>query len=220
MKLHDRTPDCAVYFLAGSLPAAPLLHLRQLSLFGMICSLDQNLLKTFALNTLAQAKPSTRSWFQQIREICIKYGLPHPIHLLSSPLPKPKFSSLCFQKVHEYWHLKLSNEANMPSLSYLHPSYLSLTTPHPIWRSLDGNPFQAKAAQIQAIFLTGRYRSERLCRFWSGNREGFCLLDSCENLNLYKDIEHIILHCVGLTDIQFTTNFVSDKPVAKTIVET
>ena len=39
MKLHDRTPNSAVYFLAGSLPGLALLHLRQLSLFNMICHL-------------------------------------------------------------------------------------------------------------------------------------------------------------------------------------
>jgi hypothetical protein len=46
MKLHDRTPDCAVYFLAGSLPATALLHLRQLSLLNMISHLEGNTLKS------------------------------------------------------------------------------------------------------------------------------------------------------------------------------
>ena len=32
--------------------------------------------------------------------------------------------------------------------------------------------------------------------------EKACLLDSCKNLILYEDIEHIILHCNGLTDVQ------------------
>ena len=66
MKLHDQTPDSAVYFLAGSLPATALLHLHQLSLFGMIGSLDHNLLKTLALNTLVEAKPSARSWLYKV----------------------------------------------------------------------------------------------------------------------------------------------------------
>ena len=132
---------------------------------------------TIAKNTLVEAKPASHSWFQSIREICIEYCLPHPLTLLSSPPPKSSFMKFCRTKVLEYWHSKLSIEAQaLPSLEYLHPQFLTLTHPHPIWTSLDGNPYQAKAARIQALFLTGRYRTERLCRFWSGNKDGYCLL--------------------------------------------
>ena len=167
MKLHDKTPDCAVYFLAGSLPGTALLHLRQLSLFSMICHLEGSILKSLLTNILIEAKPAANSWIQKVKDICIQYQLPHPLHLLKSPMPKPRFKTLCKQKVSEHWHNKLSQEADLPSLAYLQPSFLSLSSPHPIWTSLDGNPYQAKAARIQALFFSGRYRSERLCRFWS-----------------------------------------------------
>ena len=224
MKLYDRTPDSAVYFLAGSLPGSALLHLRQLSVFGMICHLEGNILKTLALSILVEAKPSAKSWFQEIRDICIQYGLPHPISLIENPIKKEVFKKHCKLKILEYWHLKLSKDANLPSLQYLHPSFLSLSLPHPIWTSLDGNPYQAKAARIQSLFLTGRYRSERLCRFWSSNREGYCLLSPCKGEQFYEDIEHILLRCSGLTDERrrlslFTSEYVSDKPVLKQIVE-
>ena len=224
MKLYDRTPDSAVYFLAGSLPGSALLHLRQLSVFGMICHLEGNILNSLAMDILIEAKPSAKSWFQEIRDICVKYDLPHPITLLENPIKKEAFMKFCKLKVHEYWHLKLSKAANLPSLQYLQPHFLSLSLPHPIWTSLDGNPYQAKAARIQSLFLTGRYRSERLCRFWSSNREGYCLLSTCNNEQLYEDIEHILLGCRGLTDERrrlklFTTEYVSDKPVLKTIVD-
>ena len=44
MKFPDKTPDQVVFFLAGSLPAEGLLHFRQLSLFGMIRHLSDNIL--------------------------------------------------------------------------------------------------------------------------------------------------------------------------------
>ena len=53
MKLHDRTPDSAVFFLAGTLPASALLHLRLLSLFSRICSLDDNVLKSPAKESVS-----------------------------------------------------------------------------------------------------------------------------------------------------------------------
>ena len=52
MKLHERTPDSVVYFLAGSLPASAFLHLRQLSRFMMICHLKDNILNTLAIKML------------------------------------------------------------------------------------------------------------------------------------------------------------------------
>ena len=225
MKLHDRTPDSVVYFLSGSLPCRALLHLRQFSLFSMICLLDENILRNMAMSILVEAKQSAKSWFHQIRDLCIMYGLPHPISLLSTPIAKDKFSKLCHQKVYEYWHRKLSQESNLPSLQYLQPTYLSLQHPHPIWTSLDGNPHQAKAARVQALFLSGKYRTERQCRFWSGNTEGFCLLDSCTNLNLFEDIKHIILHCCELNEVrrrlfQFTSTYSADKPVLWPILDT
>ena len=39
LRLYPCTPRSVVCFLAGSLPGAGLLHLRQLSIFGMICRL-------------------------------------------------------------------------------------------------------------------------------------------------------------------------------------
>ena len=225
MKLHDRTPDSAVFFLAGTPPGSALLHLRQLSLFSMICNLDDNPLKSLARDMLIQAKPSAKSWIQDIRDLTIQYQLPHPLLLLDNPLPKDKFKQLCKQKVLEYWHDKLARDAALPSLQYLQPSSLSLSHPHPIFTSLDGNPYQAQASRIQSLFLTGRYRSERLCRFWSANKSGVCLLEPCRTQGLFEDIHHIILRCSGLTDVRrrllvFTREYAADKPVLREIVET
>ena len=164
MKLHEKTPACAVFFLAGSLPSTAFLHLRQLSLFGMVSNLSGNILNVLARQILIEARPSSRSWFRGVRELCVKYDLPHPLHLLDNPMPPEKFKLLCKQKVLEFWHQKLSDESLLSSLRYLQPRYLSLSDPHPIWTSLDGNPYQAKAAHIQALFLSGRYRTERMCR--------------------------------------------------------
>ena len=112
----------------------------------------------------------------------------------------------------------------LPSLRYMDPRYLSLSSPHPIWCSLDGNPYQAEAASIQALFLSGRYRTERLCRFWSENNHGFCLL--CQNLNLEitENIEHVLLLCAGLTEerrrlYEYSIIFAADNPILKPILD-
>ena len=225
MKLHERTPDSVVYFLAGSLPASAFLHLRQLSSFMMICHLKSNILHTLALKMLTQSKPAEKSWFLRIRDICIQYHLPHPLLLLESPPPKPVFKKLCKMKVGEYWHAKLRcSSLELQSLKYFKPSFLSLSQPHPIWSSLNGNPYETVKARCQAVFLSGRYRSERLCRFWSNNKHGFCLLYPCIENNVYEDIEHIFISCSGLTEtrrrlFRFSYEYAAANQVIQPIVE-
>ena len=224
MKLHDRTPQSVIFFLAGSLPFLALLHLRQLSLFNMICHLPGNILNSLATNTLIEARPSSKSWFQGVRDLLVQYELPNALHLLETPMANLKFKKLCKLKVMEYWHQKLLQESLLLSLKYLQASHLSLSKPHPIWTSLDGNPYQAKAARIQALLLSGRYRTERLSRFWSSNKDGFCLLSTCNGSQLYEDIEHFILRCSALTEvrrrlIRFTEDYVVDKPVLKPLCD-
>ena len=46
--------------------------------------------------------------------------------------------------------------------------------------------------------LSGRYRTKKLCRFWSSNKEGICL--NCPELKQQEDITHILLVCPALND--------------------
>ena len=190
----------------------------------MICHLNGNILQVLAKEAFVGAKASAKSWFHDLRNLCVQYGLPHPLMLLENPLPKKVFKKLCKEKVTEYWHSKLSTKvANLSSLSYLQPHFLSLSSPHPLWTSLDDNPYQASAARIQALFLSGRYRTERMCRHWSRNKDGVCLLPSCRSLLISETIEHVLLHCTGLNDHRrrlelFTEKFAADKPVIQQII--
>ena len=71
LKLPEDVSECAIWFLSGSLPFEALLHLRIFSLFGMICKLDQNPLSIIARNALIRSRPSSKSWFHMVRNICI-----------------------------------------------------------------------------------------------------------------------------------------------------
>ena len=87
-KLYDRTPQVVVHFLAGSLPTTAILHLKQLSLFGMITRLPGSILHRIAQYTLTTAKDSSKSWFIHISNLTLKYQLPHPLTLLQNPPSK------------------------------------------------------------------------------------------------------------------------------------
>ena len=158
-RLHRATPEPVVCFLGGSLPLTALLDLRQLSLFGMITRLGpQNILHRHACLTLEKAKPSARSWFIQIREICIKYSLPSPESLMSSTPSKSSFKKLAKSKVLDYWEAKLRSDAStLTSLSFFKPEFYSLARPHPIFSSAGNNPYEVEKACCQARMLSGRF---------------------------------------------------------------
>ena len=48
LKLHNKTPEPFVFLISGTFPAAATLHIKQLSLFSMICRLPDNILNTVA----------------------------------------------------------------------------------------------------------------------------------------------------------------------------
>ena len=99
MRIYDRTPDPAVYFLAGSLPAEGYLHLHQLSIFGMVCRLENNVLKDLATAILSSALPPMKSIFQNIHQLCVMYNLPDALSMLKRPPSKDKFKTICKLKV-------------------------------------------------------------------------------------------------------------------------
>ena len=222
MKLPSNTPDAAVYFLAGSLPAAAYLHQKQLTLFNMICHLEENLLKKHAIDILTKHKQtSAKSWFHHIVTLSQKYDLPHPLLLLNDP--EPKFKKIVSEKIHEVSRHALTEACSVESLQFLNTPFLSLRKPHPIWTSLDGNPYQAKAAFVQAAFLSGKYRTEKVSRFWSQNKDGICLQKECVDLKILEDNKHVLLHCSALNEKrrrlfdQYSVMIVSNpilKPIA------
>ena len=103
-------------------------------------------------------------------------------------------------RVVDYWEIRLRGEtALLPSLTYFHPQFMSLTKPHPLWVTAGSNPHEISKAVQQARFLSGRYRSFSLTRHWSvSNKEGFCLSPTCKNVR--ETTEHILVHCDAYLD--------------------
>ena len=211
LKLHRSTPECVVWFLGGCLPLEALLHLRQLSLFGMICRLNEgnNLLADHARNAFSSFKHSSKSWFLQIQEIFLQYSLPHPITFLNNPLTKCSFKSKVKAAVIDHWEQKLRAQAApalLPSLKYFYPSFMSLSTTHPIFSTCGNSPYQVAKAAVQARYLSGRGRVEALTKHWDmANQEGICSL--CKDVEpVVGTLEHILLSggCPALAEARLT----------------
>ena len=194
LKLYPNTPSSFIYFMAGSLPGEALLHKRQLGLFNMICHLPDNPLHKRAVYALTCSKSSMKSWFTQIRDLCLLYNLPHPLLLLQNPLSKEAFKKLSRSMIIDHWEVKLRQEASpLISMTAFKPQYHYLAKPHPILWTAGPNPYEVSKAIIQCRMLSGRYRTELLSSHWSSNRLGYCLNSECSEVP--ETLEHILLWC-------------------------
>ena len=161
-RLLPGTPRSVIHFLAGCLPGSALLHLRKLSIFGMIARLPNNILHRHAMNIFSQATISNKSWFHKIRDLCLKYNLPHPSELLKADLTKEQFKKLVKAKVVDFWQTKLREEAQLlPSLSFFSPNFMSLTSPHPVWWTAGSSPAKIAMATVQSWMISGRYITQK-----------------------------------------------------------
>ena len=202
LKLSSNSPTTLVSFIAGSLPGTAILHLRQLSLFGMICHLPGDPLHHLAHNTLLTLPSTAKSWFIQVRNLLLQYSLPHPLLLLESPPFKMTFKNLVKAKVIDYWESKLRMEASfLPSLQYFNPEYMSLKTPHRLLSSAGHKSYEVAKARIQLLFLSNQYPSNNHTRHWSPqNPQGICSYPPCLENNIIESNEHILLSCPAYTD--------------------
>ena len=212
LRLLPGTPHCVSLFLAGSLSGRAHVHLRQLSLFGMVCRLPNNVLHHHALYSLTTSKPSQNSWFTEIRNLCLLYNLPHPLTLLKSNLPKEYFKRLVEGHVIDYWEIFFREKAaRLPSLEFFKPEFLSLTTPHPILSSAGSSPYFVTMANVQTVMLSGRYRTEALASHWSESGSKFCQTPQCKDLNLVEDLTHILAVCGALNHTRSKLRNVTNK---------
>ena len=185
--------------MAGTLGETAFVHIRQLSLFGMITLLPDNIIHKIANEKLASEPDNSTSWFTSIRKLCTKYNLPSPLSLMSHPPTKSVFKNMIKKKVLDFWQQEHREDAkSKPSLSkFFKPDYMSLTQPHPLWTTSHNNSFEINKSLVVSKLLSGRYRSDWLCRHWSkSNPSGFCLL--CPGKMIPGTVEHMLVACEGL----------------------
>ena len=98
------------------------------------------------------------------------------------------------------------------------PEFMSLLTPHLLWRTAGHSPFKVAMATVQALFISGRYRCGALTRHWAiPPNDGWCELSS-ECIGIVEDIPHIIQCCPALNDVrlrlhEYTLKYSSTLPL-------
>ena len=159
MKSFGGCTSQPVNFLSGSLPLVATLHLRQLTMLGMIARFGPgNPLFDHGRFVLNNVKENSFSWFCMIRHTCTQYALPTPLEIMESPPTQSSFKSLITSRVIDFWENKLrESAANLPSLLYFKAAFYSLAKPHPIWYTAGNNPYEVEKAMIQARLISGCY---------------------------------------------------------------
>ena len=156
MRLHPKTPQCVIAFLGGSLPGAALIHQRILSLFTMICFLRSSGLHHHAKQVLLRSKPSYKSWFICVRDLCLLYGLPHPLQLLNTKNSKHQLKDMIQKKIIDHKEQKLRYEAKaLTYLLYFNPQYMSLSKPHPLWLTSGSSSYQVSMGIVHELMFSG-----------------------------------------------------------------
>ena len=218
LQRHYRaTPSAVVFFMAGSLPATALLHLKQFSLLGMIARLGPaHILFKHGQHMLTAEQSNSHSWFAQVRELSGQYSLPDPLQTLLYPPSKAAMKRMTKLKILDWWQTLLrAKAASLDSLSRFHADFMSLSTPHPIWTSAGSSPFEVKKATVQARMLGGRYRTCWLVRHWS-DTNGSCRIPGCSGDP--GILPHIATgQCTGLTAAKIRavgiwSNFLRENP--------
>ena len=221
LKLPDRTPDPVIYFLAGTVPIKAHVHRRQLSIFGMISRLPDNILYKLASKILLTEPDSSKSWSVRIRVLCNQYSL--PLDLLLNPRSKNTFNKLVKSKITDYWENSLRSEAaSKTSLKYFKPVFMSLTAPHPMFLSCGTNPFKTNKSICQAALISGRFKTDYLARHWmKENPDGYCLL--CSHLKLHDTVEHFLVFCCSLAQarenvMKYWQSFSSEDDILRNLL--
>ena len=222
-RLYQKTPEPVVFFLGGSLPLPALLHIRQLTLFAMICRKPENILHRIAKYILTCLPDSTKSWFIQIKSLCYQYSLPHPLILLADPPSKQVFSKLIRLNIQDFWQSKLRLDARqLPSLKFFKPQFMSLARPHHLWRTCGSNSYELNKATVQAKYLSGRFRTEKLLSHFATGNSQFCQLHP-ETETVGDLIHHLVL-CPALATrrsliLEYWDNISYANPICYNILQ-
>ena len=220
LRLSDKTPESFIMLMAGTLPATALFHLGLLSNLGMVARLGPDcILNRIGRATLLNAT-SSHSWFNQIRLVTQKYGLPDPLLVLQQPTTKLKWKSLCKSKVVDWWECQFRGEAvHMDSLLHLKSNFFSLVKPPNILTTAR-SPYEVSRALTVVRMMSGRYITDHRTRHWDrSNPQGLCRLcpSSPDQPAPLGDLAHQLFLCPALQEsrlrsVQLWAAHMADRP--------
>ena len=199
LHLSESSPTPALYFLLGELPIEAQLHMDVLSLFYNIWANPDTTVFKLVQYILKMSSNESTTWAVHVRLLCLQYGLPDPLHLLSDlAWPKSVWSAHVRTKITCYTEQKLREKAKKNSkMCYLNVELSGLSgAPHVALLNINTTQDCLKL-RYHLKFLTGDYLTyERLSR--DEHTSPHCRLCGAP----VESIEHVLTLCSSTAEIR------------------
>jgi hypothetical protein len=196
--LPPNTACETIYILLGEIPVEGELDIRILTLYGAICRAEENELLQ-QLSTRQLSSDNKHSWFYQVLQLCIKYGIDLP-STRDAPWRKNTWKEYVASLIRVHWKKKMiEGIMSKTSTIWLNLRYFKSLQVHPIWSSCKLNPRLVPGAMIRAKLLTKTYMvQERKAKFSKGKEDPLCQLCQEED----EDITHFLLKCNATSSVR------------------
>ena len=205
LRVSRHAPECFTMFMAGTLPATAVLHLRMLGLLGMIARLGPSCILGKLGRQALLAADNPKSWFLVVRLLTQQYGLQDPLLVLQAPDTRRRWKATCKARVTRWWQVHYCGQAtNLLSLRHFNPHFFYLTKPHHTI-STATTPHQVVRATTVVAMLSGRYVTDYRTRHWDrANPEGRCRLCPATPLQPAPlgTLEHQLVWCPALQGVR------------------
>ena len=163
LKLSRSSPKAALYFLLGELPVEGKIHIATLMLFHTIWANSETTVHKQVKYILMMCSQHSTTWSNHINLLCLKYGLPCPLHLMESTTvwPRQDWKSFVTTKVTAYHEMEQrKNSVTNSRLKNLNVSLLGLSGhPHPallnIRTTQDARKLRLHVKLLAGDYLTG-----------------------------------------------------------------
>ena len=194
--LPVRVATCAVYLLLGALPIEAEIHKRQFSLLYNILTSTNETVKELTERQIAVNLDNDLSYFSRIQDILNLYQLPS-IDILKDSLSTKEQWKLQFKSaVHNYWTIKLRNEAcEKSTLCFMNFEMTKVGQTHTIWSSLESSVAEVRKGIVKCRMMTGTYLLQTSKHKF--NRTTISATCNCCGLG-DEDITHMLLECSAL----------------------
>ena len=188
--------NTAIYALIGAKPIEAHIDTARLTLLGNIARQPDSIEHQIAQRQLAMKDNRSKSWFIKVKELLMKYGLPSPYELLSSPPTKDAWKNLTTTAIDTYWQTKWQDDhAEKSSLKRLNIDACKIGTPHHIWSTLPPDCREVEKAAIKARLITGTYVLQyNQAKYNQYENDPTCIL--CKTAT--EDITHFLVKCPAL----------------------
>ena len=192
LKLSDKSPVPAAYFLLAEIPIEGRIHLDTFSLFWSVWSNPQSTIYKIIKYLLTTSDNNSRTWSVHLRHLCRIYSMTDPLQLMEeAPWSKGRWKNYCTTMVTVY-HEKQLREAATGNwkMDLFNVQMSSLRgKPHPILTGVD-TVRQVMKLRPQIKMLCGDYLTYGTLAK-QGDGSGHCRLCPGE----WEDIRHILTEC-------------------------